>query len=183
MQGDEIAAELEPIHFVRISPSDAEGDGSQGKLAGGSLAHFGGFLNETWRGNDIVRGRLDAVEIILRTFLPGKEHELTRRQLLTRASAEIREQMAIRKMRILRPDKQTLVRIPALDKVRWGMGGALTTLKILRKSIVDSGAAGWLWWVLSPLDRTITGLSIVTLLSVGLLKWYSKQKRWVQVAL
>ena len=63
------------------------------------------------------------------------------------------------------------------------MGGALTTLKILRKSIVDSGAAGWLWRVLSPLDRTITGLSIVTLLSVGLLKWYSKQKRWVQVAL
>ena len=183
MQGEEIAAELEPIHFVRISPCDAEGDGSQGKLAGGSLAHFGGFLNEAWRGNDIVRGRLDAVEIILRTFLPGREHELTRHQLLTRATEDIRKSMELRKMTILRPDKQTLARIPAVDKVRWGMGGALTTLKILRKSFVDSGAAGWLRWVLSPLNATISGLSIVTILSAGLLKWYSKQKRWAQIAL
>ena len=40
----------------------AEATTSQRKLGGNALAHFGGFLDENWRLNDILWGRLDTAE-------------------------------------------------------------------------------------------------------------------------
>jgi predicted acylesterase/phospholipase RssA len=54
------------------------------KLAGDALGHFGGFLKKSWRLNDILWGRLDAGEIIVRTLL--LEHGRT----LTQAETEMR---------------------------------------------------------------------------------------------
>lgn len=56
------------ILFARISPRDAEfiGKDASEKLAGDQLGHFGGFLNEAWRRNDLLWGRLDAAEMICR---------------------------------------------------------------------------------------------------------------------
>lgn len=95
------------IEFVRISPNDttnlhlagrmAPGPGeslAQAKLAGEVLGHMGGFLDERWRRNDYIWGRLDAAEIILiliaksardtnpafsdmlRTYLPQVQQEI-----------------------------------------------------------------------------------------------------------
>jgi hypothetical protein len=182
MQGNDIAAELQPIHFVRISPSDAAGDGSHGELAGKSLAHFGGFLSQAWRGNDLVRGRLDAVEIILRTLLPEKEHERERQELLQKATEDIRAKMHLLNMDILRPDKQTLARIPTPDKIRWGMKGLMNTVKILRKSVADSGAAGWLQWLINPMNWASNVLSGATLLVAVLCKALSTRKSLARIA-
>jgi hypothetical protein len=63
-------AERDPIEIVRISPKDATHICSDPgkKLAGDTLFHFGGFLKKKWRENDIMWGRLDAAELIIRTL-------------------------------------------------------------------------------------------------------------------
>lgn len=62
--------ERETIDIVRVSPKDATyicSDSSR-KLAGDTLFHFGGFLKKEWRTNDIMWGRLDAAELIVKTL-------------------------------------------------------------------------------------------------------------------
>jgi predicted acylesterase/phospholipase RssA len=185
MEGDEIAAELEPIHFVRISPSDARGDGDQNKLAGKKLAHFGGFLSRTWRGNDMIWGRLDAAEIILETFLPGKEQESVREALLRGARNGILDEMRTQGMDIYSPSdgrfehliaRQTLAAIPAPDKVRWTTRGLLTSVKILRRSIAESRAAGWLQWLVNILDYAVNGLTWLAVAIAVVCKYAWSQK-------
>jgi predicted acylesterase/phospholipase RssA len=58
----------DPIAFARISPSAATATGvpAAQKLAGDTLGHFGGFFRYRWRANDLLWGRLDAAEVILR---------------------------------------------------------------------------------------------------------------------
>ncbi|HEV2765519.1 MAG TPA: patatin-like protein, partial [Pyrinomonadaceae bacterium] len=68
--------ETEVVDVIRISPYDSKNlidegsDGGRRKLAGTSLGHFGAFLEPSWRKNDIMWGRLDAAERIIRTLLP-----------------------------------------------------------------------------------------------------------------
>ncbi len=53
------------IRTVRISPIDAQraysAETLNAKLCGNELGHFGGFLKRSWRANDIMWGRLDAL--------------------------------------------------------------------------------------------------------------------------
>ncbi|MBI4233194.1 MAG: patatin-like protein [Chloroflexi bacterium] len=83
--------ERDPIEIVRISPRDATfiqkpaGD----KVAGDALFHFGGFLKESWRANDILWGRLDAAELIARTLLWAHVRERLRSQPRARQEAEV----------------------------------------------------------------------------------------------
>src|SRR5205814_8013570 len=69
------ASELQPVLAARFGPLDGVNYMSlrdkRNKLAGETAFHFGGFMNETWRGNDLIWGRLDAVETILVQLLPG----------------------------------------------------------------------------------------------------------------
>jgi patatin-related protein len=56
----------DPIRTVRVSPIDSRfGFGKNmsvgEKLCGRSLGHFGGFLKRSWRANDLMWGRLDAL--------------------------------------------------------------------------------------------------------------------------
>ena len=57
--------EKDIIKTVRISPVDAQQGFSmlplERKVAGKSLAHFGGFFKKSWRANDILWGRLDGI--------------------------------------------------------------------------------------------------------------------------
>jgi patatin-related protein len=69
--------EVNPVDVIRIAPEDATGLISEGdrdemrrKLAGTSLGHFGGFMDATWRRNDLMWGRLDGAERILDSLLP-----------------------------------------------------------------------------------------------------------------
>lgn len=66
------------VHFTRIDPSAATYVGvSPGeKVAGDALGHFGGFLDRGWRRNDVLWGRLDAAESLVKILCweePGGE--------------------------------------------------------------------------------------------------------------
>ncbi|HEV2444405.1 MAG TPA: DUF3376 domain-containing protein, partial [Candidatus Sulfopaludibacter sp.] len=55
----------EPIRVVRFSPLDAQRGLCRGavadKVCGRALGNFGGFFKKSWRANDIMIGRMDAV--------------------------------------------------------------------------------------------------------------------------
>jgi Protein of unknown function (DUF3376) len=66
------------VEVIRISPEDAtnivnEAVGSRRKLGGTQLNHFGGFLDASWRRNDLLWGRLDASERLICTIIPEGE--------------------------------------------------------------------------------------------------------------
>src|SRR6185437_8517678 len=70
--------ESDVVEIIRVSPEDAralidEGESGCHKLAGTSLSHFGAFLNEDWRRNDILWGRLDGAERIISALIPDAE--------------------------------------------------------------------------------------------------------------
>jgi patatin-related protein len=74
--------EAELCEVFRISPRDATSvvdENAPGekrrKLAGTALFHFGAFLNREWRQNDLMWGRLDAAERIIRCVLPSGSPE------------------------------------------------------------------------------------------------------------
>jgi patatin-related protein len=69
--------EAELCEMYRISPQDAISildENAPGekrrKLAGTALFHFGAFLKLEWRQNDLMWGRLDGAERIIRSILP-----------------------------------------------------------------------------------------------------------------
>jgi len=69
--------EAELCEVYRISPRDATSildenapTEKRRKLAGTALFHFGAFLSREWRKNDLMWGRLDAAERIIRCVLP-----------------------------------------------------------------------------------------------------------------
>jgi predicted acylesterase/phospholipase RssA len=69
--------EAELCEVFRISPRDATSildenapTEKRRKLAGTALFHFGAFLNREWRQNDLMWGRLDAAERIIRCVSP-----------------------------------------------------------------------------------------------------------------
>jgi patatin-related protein len=71
--GDIVAKDV--LRTVRISPLDAQrgygvGKSVADKLCGDMLGHFAGFLKRSWRSNDIMWGRLDAVSQLLECLLP-----------------------------------------------------------------------------------------------------------------
>jgi patatin-related protein len=184
MDGDKVATEFQPVRLVRISPQDAvsyKDVGARDKLAGKALAHFGGFLNERWRGSDLTWGRLDAADIILHALVPEqfKNGNPDGPAMLEKVQDEIIREMNDRGMRVYFPNdgqfehligRQTLADIPTQDKIRWSLRGALTSVKILRKSVADSGAAFWLRWLTNGLDWIVNGLTWAVVLVTLILK-------------
>jgi len=77
--GTEIG-ESDEVEIIRVSPEDAvhfideKGTGRR-KLAGTKLANFSALLNREWRENDMLWGRLDAVEILLKEMLSDGDPE------------------------------------------------------------------------------------------------------------
>lgn len=64
----------DPLRHAQVSPFTARyiGKDPRDKLCGDSLGHFGGFLERRWRENDILWGRLDAAEILIRIVMEGR---------------------------------------------------------------------------------------------------------------
>ena len=79
--GSEVGEEIAPVEPVRISPlTGRDGAGrsiANPKLmpAGVAVGHFGGFLSADWRARDILLGRLNAAEKMIRTVLAGTSHD------------------------------------------------------------------------------------------------------------
>jgi patatin-related protein len=176
-QSDDIAAELQPINFARISPADAcafmPGLSAQEKLAGEKLAHFGGFLSAAWRGNDLTWGRLDAAEIIIRKLWPEPDNEAAVRALIQDAQNEIIAEMAARDLGInttANPrdrrhliGRQGMAVIPLSDKVQWTLRALATTSKILRRAVAESRAGPWLGRITTAMNvasNVLTGACV-----------------------
>lgn len=84
------------IDVIRISPQDARSlidetspQNNRHKLAGDQLGHFGGFVDRSWRRNDLLWGRLDGAERIICTLLDAS---VERDQLLEEAQLAIIEE-------------------------------------------------------------------------------------------
>ena len=83
------SGEANVVHVYRISPEDAplimeERAGAvREKLAGRALMSFGAFLDESWRKNDMLWGRLDGAERLISVLLPDETPE--RKNLIYRA--------------------------------------------------------------------------------------------------
>jgi patatin-related protein len=86
------------VDVVRISPEDAprlidqKNDAQhRRKLAGTSLFNFGAFLDERWRRNDIMWGRLDGAERLIQALLPMSDEvtRVVREELIARAHGTI----------------------------------------------------------------------------------------------
>jgi patatin-related protein len=85
------ATESNIIDVFRISPEDAKSliderapGNKRQKLAGRTLMSFGAFLDERWRKNDMLWGRLDGAERLITALLPvnGSEEDLGKRDEL-----------------------------------------------------------------------------------------------------
>jgi patatin-related protein len=86
------AGEASVVDVFRVSPEDAgmlmkePADTSEdAKLAGRTLMSFGAFLDESWRRNDMLWGRLDGAERIISALLPNKDDEVLRNELIKEA--------------------------------------------------------------------------------------------------
>ncbi|MEM9466446.1 MAG: patatin-like protein [Actinomycetota bacterium] len=68
----DLRGELDSIETLRFSPSDTTlmGERPEQRLGGVGVAHFGAFFDKRWRLNDILWGRLDAAERIVKMLLP-----------------------------------------------------------------------------------------------------------------
>ncbi len=73
---------------VGLCPQDDE-QRPETKLAGIKLGHFGAFLSQDWRQNDIMWGRLDGAARIISALLPDAGDEHLRDDLIQEAQAEI----------------------------------------------------------------------------------------------
>lgn len=75
--GSEVGEELAPVEPVRISPLSGRAaagvgpDDAQRLPAGLALGHFGAFLDGDWRSRDILLGRLNAADKLMRMLLTG----------------------------------------------------------------------------------------------------------------
>lgn len=89
--------ELNAVAVHRVSPLDARRLTTLGnrKLAGIGFHHFGGFLSRRFRWNDLLWGRLDAVEAIADALLPGPESEPERERFRIRAQAAILREVVL----------------------------------------------------------------------------------------
>jgi patatin-related protein len=109
---DTDVGEADAVEVIRISPEDAtslideraemkeiEGNEAQSrkpsgrrprrKLAGTTLRNFGAFLDDSWRKNDIMWGRLDGAERLISALLPEPEDACIRAALITEAHMTI----------------------------------------------------------------------------------------------
>lgn len=89
--------EADRVEIIRISPIDAkrlrdvDRPGTLPKVAGSKYGHFGGFLAEQWRKNDILWGRLDAAELLVKILVPVRRRDRSEveERLRKEAQAEI----------------------------------------------------------------------------------------------
>lgn len=81
IHGSEVGEEIAPVEPVRISPltgrDEAGLSAGNPKLmpSGTAAGHFGAFLHAQWRTRDILIGRMNAAEKLIRTAVTGTPHD------------------------------------------------------------------------------------------------------------
>lgn len=153
-----------PVEILRLSPEDVytlqpDAEARRTKLKGLAVAHFGAFLDETWRENDLLWGRLDAAERLIAALLPLESSETLRNQLIDEAQgailADFEVQEKTRKMALARvAGKHPSVRFTAANANK--VVDALATVKgpITReqnRAVMDN----WCTLVPDEMDRKL----------------------------
>lgn len=79
------------IRHAQISPVAAGNTGvaPERRLGGATLGHFGGFLDRDWRRNDLMWGRLDGAEVLMRAILDEREDEEEKQELIDDVQEEV----------------------------------------------------------------------------------------------
>lgn len=88
--------EADAIEVIRISPELAihytkYENAVEEKLAGEKLMHFSAFLKKTWRENDILQGRLDAAEIIVKSIMNESANEKFCKEIISKLCKDVVE--------------------------------------------------------------------------------------------
>jgi patatin-related protein len=126
--------EAEVCEVYRISPRDAtsildENDPSdkhdkRRKLAGTALFHFGAFLNREWRQNDLMWGRLDAAERIIKSVGSPQARALIHEAHLAIVGSEER-------LKELRDTHEVNRRLPVLTRLNLGFRACRIIIRML----------------------------------------------------
>ena len=128
--------EAELCEVFRISPRDAtsildenaptEKGEKRRKLAGTALFHFGAFLSREWRQNDLMWGRLDAAERIIRCMLPRspEANALIEEANLAIAGSEER-------LKQLRETYEVNRKLPVFTRLKLGVRASRIVMKML----------------------------------------------------
>jgi patatin-related protein len=129
--------EAEICEVFRISPRDATSiidenasTEKRRKLAGTALFHFGAFLNRTWRENDLMWGRLDAAERIIRSILPPDSANAA--TLIHAANLAI--EGSEERLTQLRETYEVNRKLAVLARIRLGIRASRIVLKMLAGS-------------------------------------------------
>jgi predicted acylesterase/phospholipase RssA len=141
----------EPVDVYRISPCDARSlideqsaGESRRKLAGSTLFHFGGFLKQEWRENDLMWGRLDGAERIVSAILP--EGSPDRERLIREAHIGILEEIlggaAENMYEVLRHGRRPNPQVGKARLVRVAARAAWIALRILAGRARKAGTSG-----------------------------------------
>ncbi len=86
VERDHLGFENSVTEIYRISPLDASGiRGDVNKLTGTSVGAFGAFLDLGYRQNDILWGRLDGAERIIKSLLPDEKDDPLRQGFMDEA--------------------------------------------------------------------------------------------------
>jgi len=90
------AGEANIVKVFRVSPEDAKSiinerapGEERRKLAGRALMSFGAFLDQRWRKNDMLWGRLDGAERLISVLLPDEKDKKIRQDLIDEAHVSI----------------------------------------------------------------------------------------------
>ncbi|MGF1630018.1 MAG: patatin-like protein [Kiloniellaceae bacterium] len=88
------AREYSEVAVFRVSPVDSElsagyANSKEEKLAGIRAGAFGGFMDRTWRDNDMMWGRLDGAERIVTALLPNPADKALRERYIRLVHDEI----------------------------------------------------------------------------------------------
>ena len=93
------------VDVLRVSPLDAtalfKANQASQKVAGTALGHFGAFLDQRWRRNDLMWGRLDGAERLITAVLPGQDDDtqIVRKALTQEAHNHILRETLLAKTR------------------------------------------------------------------------------------
>ncbi len=137
--------EAELCEVFRISPRDATSIVDENvrtekrrKLAGTALFHFGAFLNRQWRQNDLMWGRLDAAERIIRCVLPPDSPQAD--PLIHEANLAIVG--SEEKLTRLRESHKVNRKLPVFTRLRLGFAASRVILKMLAGYLIAPALTG-----------------------------------------
>jgi hypothetical protein len=166
MQYGTEVGESDEVEIVRVSPEDGielmdETKSRRRKLAGTTFFNFGAFFSKEWRQNDMMWGRLDAAECLVKA-VAKKDENLPEEDTLW-ISQDIRElHRAILADELKPRDQTTVARVRSrMDKAHEKLGeksakeedDLISIYDDYREKLEKTGKARWLYQAIHRLSK------------------------------